>query len=126
MKISRLASLTALGACLFTGCAAPAPTTNWDVRVGSYTYAQVVQKLGEPTRSAKLEDGATLAEWRLGPDTSPTVGYKGLDAGQMDWVKSDSVRVYPAAPGEDQWLRLHFGRDGVLRSWEKFDRPSGS
>jgi hypothetical protein len=122
MKLIRFAVWLALVLCLLAGCATK-PLTNWQARIGNYTYDQAVQRLGQPDKRTKLDDGAIVAEWLRGSEPAATIGYKGgVDAGQMDWMQPEAVTIYPAGADVQRWLRLVFGPDGELRSWENFQR----
>jgi hypothetical protein len=104
------------------GCSTE-PSADWGARVGRCTYEQALQKMGKPDKLIKLDGGAFAGEWLRGSEPGATVGYKGgVDAGQMDWMKPESVTIYPTGKEVGRWLRLVFGPDGELRSWENFRR----
>jgi len=109
---------TALLGLLLAGCATK--KTDWNSRVGSYTYDQAVIDLGPPDKKAKLSDGKTVAEWIThrsgGGGLSIGVGggsygrHGGMGVGVSQSVGSGS---------SDRGLRLIFGTDGKLSSWSK-------
>src|SRR6266498_2529957 len=100
-------------ALLLAGCASTAKT-DWNSRVGSYTYDQAVAELGPPDKSAKLSDGTTVAEWMT------RRGYSGGSAGIMyghpyyyhPW------HYYYEPPSPDYFIRLTFGSDGKLQAYK--------
>lgn len=121
MKFSRFALRLTLTLSLLAGCATK-PLTNWHARSGNYTYDQAIRKLGQPDYTTKLDDGAIVAEWPRGPEPTASIGYRGVDAGQMDWMQQDSVAIYPTGADAERRLRFVFGSDGELRSWERYER----
>jgi hypothetical protein len=110
--------LLAVVVILNPGCAST-PKPDWNQRVGNYTFDEAVRELGPPVSSTRLQDGSTVAEWFLkygsqvsfGLGTSVYGGGGGVGVGQ-------SV----TAPPKGHYLRLIFGPDGKLQSWEKFQR----
>src|SRR5579859_6890092 len=46
---------------LITGCATA--HTNWNARIGHYTYDDAVKELGLPDRQGKLSTGQLVADW---------------------------------------------------------------
>jgi hypothetical protein len=106
-----------LAALVFAGCATQ--KVDWKSRVGNYTYDQAVHEYGPPDRSAKLEDGSTVADWvvREGrtvvtprPYLAPADGFG------------------PAGPAFTEtyvpsyYMRLMFGADGNLKEFKNFSR----
>jgi len=77
------------------GCA----TTNWTSRIGEYSYDQVVEELGEPTSSEKLENGDLLCKW----------------------LKTSYLTATPLGGGETKkgrkyyWKIFAFDSDGILK-----------
>jgi len=112
----------ALAGCLFAGCAT-GTKTDWNARVGNYTYGQAVQELGVPNKSAKAGGGDKVAEWLVSSYSPPTIE-SGGDAyvGQPGWVAPELVAAYPKGPDSGRWLRLVFTPDGTLLSWKSYGR----
>ncbi len=108
---------------LLAGCARQ-PVVDWQARVGLYTYSQAVADVGSPDKTAKLSDGATVADWQLRGNGA---SYWGIGYGPYPW--SRAYWVEPAEPGgyigglgSGDWLRLVFGPDGKLRSYKFYQR----
>jgi hypothetical protein len=136
MRVARFALWPALMACLLAGCAT-GPKIDWSSRVGNYTYDQSVRELGTPDKSAKQDDGTTVAEWLMRSYAPATMessggGYAGepnnmspgsATSGQLDFARvPDTVAIYPQGQDAGQWLRLMFAPDGQLQSWKRFHR----
>jgi hypothetical protein len=113
-----------LGVCVFlTGCAGT--KTDWNSRVGIYTYDQAVTELGPPDKSAKLTDGTTVAEWMT------RRGYSGGSVGFM-YGYGYPYHGYPyyhyppyylaEPPSPDYFIRLTFGPDGKLQAYKRVAR----
>ena len=100
------------------GCAST-PKPDWDQRIGSFTFDEAVRELGPPVASTRLTDGSTVAEWFLkhGPQLSFGVG-----TGMYGGGGAVGVGQTVSAPPKGHYLRLTFGPDGKLQSWEKFKR----
>lgn len=97
---------------------------DWNSRVGVYTYDQAVMDLGPPDKSAKLNDGSTVAEWltRRGR-TGEAVGmYYGPAYYPPYYGYYSGAPYYCDLPSPDYFLRLTFGPDGKLQAWRKFVR----
>ena len=103
---------------LLAGCAAQ--KTDWNSRVGIYTYDQAVADMGPPDKQTTLSDGKTVAEWithRAG-ESGLSIGVGGGSYGGnggMGVGVSQSV----GSGGSYRGLRLVFGTDGKLTSWSK-------
>ncbi|MGA2544223.1 MAG: hypothetical protein ABSG78_21955 [Verrucomicrobiota bacterium] len=122
MRFIRFALWPALMACLLAGCAS-GPKTDWNGRVGKYTYDQAAQELGAPDKSAKEGDGTMVAEWLVRSYSPATVEQGGGDyMATPGWVAPEVMAVYPGGPDSGKWLRLVFAPDGTLRSWKRFQR----
>lgn len=115
----RLQALAAISAAawLFAGCVTP---IDWKTRVGSYTYDQAVIELGPPDKSAKLSDGATVAEW---------LAYRGgtsrLYAGGYWYAYphyAGPAMIVDDYPTYESFLRLIFAPDGTLKAFKKYTR----
>jgi hypothetical protein len=101
-------------AALISGCATP--HTDWNARIGTFTFDQAVTELGPPDKQAKLSSGQTIAEWvsRYSTGSSVTVGtgFYGYPGG-MGYVQSLGPNTYESK------LRLTFGTNNVLTAWAK-------
>lgn len=125
MTLARSVFLALLGAWLalaVTGCASK--KIDWAARVGSYSYDDAVRELGPPDKSAKLTDGATVADWLTarGMQTATTFGpagpfYGRYGYGRYGWGGPGYVVMDPPSP--DRFLRLTFDPQGKLASWQK-------
>jgi hypothetical protein len=106
--------LLALVAMLFAGCATT--QTNWNARIGSYTYDQAIIDLGPPDKSAKLTDGRKVAEWITrysnGSNVAIASGF-GPYPGGVGFIQSTGPQYYESK------LRLVFGTNNVLTEWTK-------
>ncbi len=120
VEVGRLALWFCLGAILAMtwGCASR-PKPDWNQRIGHYTFEQAVQELGPPFSSVRLQDGTTVAEWFLkaGPQFSFGVG-TGFAGGHTGVGVGQGVTTAP----KGHYLRLTFGPDGQLRTWENVKR----
>jgi len=94
---------------LVTGC--NTARVNWESRVGNYTYDQAVLELGPPDKSAKLTDGAIVAEW---------LTYRGSRGSSYFYSPSPYYfSPYYEPPTPDRFLRLTFDPEGRLRAWQR-------
>lgn len=96
------------------------PQIDWSARVGSYTYDQAVTELGPPDKSAKLTDGAIVADWQTRPAQTvaapePYFLPPGCYFGPLTPMYSETY--VPAG-----YLRLTFGPNGRLQSWKEVAR----
>lgn len=104
-----LLQLALLLCLLATACTTP-PTTNWDARVGSYTFDAAVQELGPPEKSAALTDGTRVADWLVARGRSSATHHSFPD-GRV--IRTEGVRE------PDRLLRLTFAPDGKLKRWQR-------
>ena len=109
-----LAALVMLNA----GCAST-PKPDWNQRVGNYTFDDAVRELGPPVNSTRLQDGSTVAEWFLKYGSQMSFGFGTSVYGGGGGV---GVGQSVTAPPKGHYLRLIFGPEGKLQSWEKFQR----
>lgn len=113
-----LLALLFLTAVSLPGCKTT-PSVDWDSRVGTYTYDQVVTDLGPPDKQAKLTDGQTVAEWithRSNGGLSIGTGFfSGGGGGGMGVGIGHSV----GSNSYDKTLKLTFGTNNVLAAWSK-------
>ncbi len=101
------------------GCASKPPKPDWNQRIGNYTFDQAVQELGPPVASTFLQDGTRVAEWFLKP--GPQISF-GLGTGFGGPSGGVAVGQGVAIPTKGHFLRLTFGPDGQLRTWEHVRR----
>jgi hypothetical protein len=107
----RILLLTTL-LCLAIGCATS--RTDWNAKVGNYTYDEAVLELGVPDRSARLSDGTTVAEWLRSRGSSYST-YHAVPGSY--WMHTLDHHEFP-----DNFLRLTFGPDGKLSRWQRVNR----
>ena len=110
--------LLAVLAILAAGCAST-PKAGWNERIGAYTFDDAVQELGRPVSSTKLQDGTNVAEWLLKFGSQTPFGY---GTGRYGPGGGGSMGTTFTPPTQSQFLRLTFGTDGKLQSWNKFER----
>jgi hypothetical protein len=100
---------------LMVGCAST-PKVDWNSRVGSFTYDQVVAEMGPPDKSSKLSDGSTVAEWFVKKNSNVSFGVgTGFHSGGSGFGVGQSIGTSPSG----QFLRLTFSADGKLAKWER-------
>jgi hypothetical protein len=111
-----------ISALIAVGCAS-GPKVDWNERVGHYQLDDAIRELGPPDNSATLTDGTTVAEWLRGRggtyvNVMAYGGYYPYHYRPYYW--------YPPEPGyynvnrtPDNFLRLTFGPDRVLREWKR-------
>src|SRR5215831_1038612 len=98
------------------GCAST-PKPDWNQRVGNYTFDEAVREQGPPINSTRLQDGSTVAEWFLKYGSQMSIGFGTSVYGGGSGV---GVGQSVTAPPKGHYLRLIFGPEGKLQSWEKF------
>ena len=95
------------------GCATS--RTDWNMRVGSFTYDQAVIELGPPDKQAKLTDGRVVADWITHYNTGGTVIFS-----QGFYHSPGGVGYIQTMPNEQESrLRLTFGANNLLESWSR-------
>ena len=107
-----------MAALAFLGCSTSKPKTDWNARIGNYTYDQAVTELGPPDKSAKLSDGNTVASWITRRTSSGT----GLSVGTGFYGSGAGVGVSQgigSSSSYDRVLTLRFGTDNKLISVKK-------
>ena len=109
-----------LALCL-AGCAT-APKVDWSSRVGSFSYDQAILELGPPDRSATLTDGTRVVEWLTWRGSSQ--GYVTTFGPHYShpYLYGPPAVFYSEPPSPDRFLRLTFGPDGKLVSWQRVYR----
>ena len=114
LKPFLLAAMAILFVTLFTGCATT--QTNWNSRIGTYTYDQAVIDLGPPDKQAKLDDGRTVAEWisryNNGGNTAIVSGLYGSPGG-LGFIQTTGPQYYESK------LQLIFTPNNILTAWSK-------
>jgi hypothetical protein len=111
-------SFTAL--LVLAGCSTP-EQVNWDRQIGKYTYDQAREDLSVPQHSQPEKDGSISAEWVTHRDAPGTVGMShGNTASTPTFWNSPLPDTFHALP--DHHLKLTFGPDHKLKSWQEFDR----
>ena len=109
------------GLCLFVACflsggCQSTPGTDWNSRVGHYTYDQAVAELGPPAKIEPLNNGGIEAVWLK--FTNIGFGY-GMGAGTSGSSGAIGVGQSVGAGYNSKVLRLVFGPDKILVTWSK-------
>ncbi len=112
-----LYAVVAVCGLVLVGCATQ--KTDWNSRVGSYTFDQAVAEMGPPDKQTKLSDGKTVAEWitRSG-GSGLSIGLGGGSYGGNSGM-GVGVSQSVGSGGSDRGLRLVFDTEGKLNSWSK-------
>ena len=117
-------AITAAVALMLAGCAT---RTDWNARIGVYTYSQAVSDYGPPRAMTKLNDGSIVADWMT--ERSSTVinsgpytygagpYYRGGGYGYYAPASTTSTTTFPA-----QYLRLEFDPNERLKAWKKYSK----
>ncbi len=118
MKMSlrrAMALITLAFVVLAAGCATK-PKTDWNARVGNFTFDQAVIELGPPDRQTALSDGRKVAEWVTGYS-----GGSGLSLGMGGYGSHTGVGVSKSvgSGGREKVLRLTFDPAGRLLEWAR-------
>lgn len=111
------AMLLAAFAAFGSGCATH--KTDWNARIGNYTYDQAVIEYGPPDKYAKLDDGTLVAEWL----THRGYNRVYVSPGYYSYYGPCYSPLFPTVmdtSSPDYYLRLIFGPDGKLRTWRSF------
>jgi hypothetical protein len=99
---------------VITGCASM--HTDWNARIGHYTFDDAVKELGLPDRQAKLSTGQLVAEWITRYPMNSTVyvspGIYGYGPGG-GFITSTAPAYYESI------LRLTFETNNVMSAWAK-------
>jgi hypothetical protein len=99
---------------LFVGCATQ--RTDWNARIGAFTFDQAVVELGPPDKQQKLTDGQTVVEWvsrsSSGSSVSIGTGFYGYPGG-VGVMQTTGPSYYESK------LRLTFTTNNVLAKWSK-------
>jgi len=103
--------LPALSCLVLSGCSTPyqwgaTEDRDWAPRIGSVSYTQVAQELGQPNEKLPLPSGDLKVRWYARPITTSTA------QGTMEdhSVQHTEDRAY--------WRDMRFNKDGILtRAW---------
>ena len=105
------------------GCAS-GPRANidhidWKSRIGTYTYEQALDELGEPNVLGESGQGR-VAEWVLRQSPGVSFGF-GVGGGSWGHHSGTGVGVGTTVspPPSGEYLQLRFDRDGKLAEWTK-------
>lgn len=115
-NLHSIASLLTIILALFIAGCATKPQTDWNSRVGSFTYDQAVIELGPPNAQTTLTDGRRVADWVVGRK-----GSSGFSLGFGSYGGNTGVGVsqgFGTGP-QDKILRLTFSADGNLAEWKR-------
>jgi hypothetical protein len=96
---------------LLAGCAT---RSQWEGRVGKFSYDQAVLELGVPDREALLSNGMRVSEWIRSPEIYNRPLYS--PDYHFNYPPTIATRV-PA-----RILRLTFGPEGRLSEWKQVRR----
>lgn len=110
--------LLAVFGLMFVGCSSTKSKVDWNARVGNFTYDQAIIELGPPDKSAKFNDGKTMASWIVGHSTGGT----GLTVGTGFYGGGAGIGVSQgigSSSSYDRVLTLTFDKDGKLESYKK-------
>jgi hypothetical protein len=99
---------------------------DWDTRLGHYFYDEVVLELGPPDKEATLSDGTRVAEWLTNRSRSSAhvgvVGGYGYYGRYHPFYGPGHYYGGHTMPDREYWLRLTFGPDDLLISWQRLTR----
>jgi len=118
MKTICVTLLLAVFGLVFVGCSSTKPKVDWNARVGNFTYDQAIIELGPPDKSAKFNDGKTMASWIVGHRTGGT----GLSVGTGFYGGGAGIGVSQSigsSSSYDRVLTLTFDKDGKLEAYKK-------
>src|SRR5713226_670953 len=93
--------------------------TDWNSRIGSYTYDQAAAELGKPDAIGESNEGRT-ADWILKRGSQVSFGF-GVGQGIYGAHSAAGVGVGPsiAPPPHGEYLHLTFDKEGKLTSCSK-------
>ena len=97
---------------LLAGCATT-HKTDWDTRIGTATFDQVVVELGPPEKSATLADGSRVADW---------ITLRGQRRTSYHSMPDGRVVSFEGGRDPDRLMRLTFGPDGKLKELKRIWR----
>ncbi|MDB6112014.1 MAG: hypothetical protein JWR69_3764, partial [Pedosphaera sp.] len=111
----RLRSLLAL-TCLLGAVGCSTTTDNWNSRIGSYTYSDMVSDYGAPLTANASAGSGTMAQWVVYRERRP--GDYGHAAGGADPHKTIHRRA-GSIWRTDYLYEMTFDPAGRLTSWKK-------
>ncbi len=103
-------------ACFLSAGCKSTPGTDWNSRVGNYTYDQAVAELGPPVKTEPLNNGGVEVVWLK--FTNIGFGF-GMGAGTSGNSGAIGMGQSVGAGYNSKVLRLVFGPDKKLVSWSK-------
>jgi hypothetical protein len=115
MKI-RFACLALFTTLLLSGCLGP--RVDWNTRIGHYTYDQAVVELGPPDKTARLNDGRTVAEWVTHFQSGGST-YINPGPYNRDYPYNTGVVMATGPSYYEHHFRLTFTADNVLSAWSQ-------
>lgn len=92
--------------------------TDWNSRVGHYTYDQALKDLGNPRTTQVQPDGTRVAEW-MTRHGRPAAAEYGLNPSYGTPGIRENQAAYETSQFPPQYLRLTFAPDGTLKSWRE-------
>ncbi len=98
-----------------TGCLT---RSDWNHRIGVYTYSDAVREFGSKGSTVQYPDGILVAEWLVEKGTRDEIGFgvEGTHEAPSNVGKSNSPLIPKTL---DHYLRLTFGPDGKLQKWSR-------
>jgi hypothetical protein len=122
--MKRLASLACLLGLAIVSSSCASSKTDWNSRLGSYTFDQAVVELGPPDKEAMLSDGSKVAEWltRRGERGAFVSSYAPYPARPYRGYYGAGWGTYYDPGSPDYWIRLTFDPEKRLQQWKKLSR----
>jgi hypothetical protein len=113
---------------MFSACATS--RVDWNSCIGSYTYDQAVRDLGLPARFTMLSDNTNVADWLTSQGSTMMVATPRSPVTSSPFNHSNyslplthpSNLTYSTLKEPSYYLRLIFGPDLKLKSWERLTR----
>lgn len=105
---------------LASGC--KTPQTDWNARIGSYTYDQAVMEFGPPDKQAHLDDGVIVAEWLTQRGYSQAYVTPPFYPGYCGPYYGPVFGTVMQTSSPSAYLRLIFGNDHKLQGWKQYFR----
>lgn len=106
---------------MLAGCAT-SPKIDWNSRIGVYNYDQAVLEFGPPDKMAVLTDGTRVAEWLTSRGYSHGFVTTFGPHFYHPHFYGPPAYYYSEPPSPDRFMRLTFGPDGKLGSWNRVYR----
>ena len=102
---------------IVAGCATNG--TDWNARVGHFTYDQAVLELGPPDKTAKLTDGQTVAEWVTRYSTPGSTSLVGGGYYGTPGAPGGVARIQNPPTYRESKLALTFSPENILTAWTR-------